>query len=151
MMEDLNTLRVRIEEMLHAQRLAVLSTSGPERAPYSNLISFAALDAGRILFATTRATRKFENLKADNRVALLIDDRRNEEGDFHEALAATAQGRAVEMSGREREAGIARYMEKFPYLEEFVRAPSCALFRVDVERWIVVTKFQNVIEVSPRS
>ena len=149
MMEDLKTLRARLEEMLRAQRLAVLSTSDPESAPYSNLVSFAALDAGRILFATPRATRKFENLEADNRVALLVDNRHNEEADFHAALAATALGRAVELAGEERERGIVRYIGKFPYLEDFVRSPSCALFRVDVERYIVVTKFQNVIEVSP--
>lgn len=148
-MEDLNALRSHLEEMLQAQRLAVLSTAGPGGAPYSSLVSFVALGTGRLLFATTRSTRKYENLKADGRVALLIDDRRNEEADFHEALAATAQGRAVELSGKEREAGIARYMEKFPFLEEFVCAPSCALFRVDVEQWIVVTRFQNVIEVTP--
>ena len=64
-------------------------------------------------------------------------------------FAATALGRAVELSGEERERGIVRYIGKFPYLEDFVRSPSCALFRVDVERYIVVTKFQNVIEVSP--
>ncbi len=149
MMEDLNTLRARLEEMLQAQRLAVLSTSDPESAPYSNLVSFAALDAGRILFATTRTTRKFANLEADNRIALLVDSRRNEEADFHEALAATALGRAVELSGEERERGIAAYAAKFPFLEEFIRAPSCSLFRVDVEKWIVVTRFQNVIEVLP--
>ncbi len=151
MMEDLKTLRAGLEEMLRAQRLAVLSTSDPESAPYSNLVSFAALDAGRILFATPRATRKFENLKADNRVALLVDNRRNEETDFHEALAATGLGRAVELSGEERARGVAAYAAKFPFLEEFVRAPSCALFRTDVEKWIVVTRFQNVIEVLPIS
>lgn len=151
MMEDLKTLRARLEKMLRTQRLAVLSTSDPESAPYSNLVSFAALDAGRILFATTRATRKFENLEADNRVALLVDNRRNEEADFHEALAATGLGRAVELSGEERERGAAAYAARFPFLEEFVRAPSCALFRMDVEKWIVVTRFQNVIEVLPIS
>ena len=87
--------------------------------------------------------------KADARVALLVDNRQNEEADFHAALAATALGTAVELAGEERERGIARYIGKFPYLEDFVRSPSCALFRVDVERYIVVTKFQNVIEVSP--
>jgi nitroimidazol reductase NimA-like FMN-containing flavoprotein (pyridoxamine 5'-phosphate oxidase superfamily) len=148
-MEEMKTLRVLLDDMLQSQHLAVLSTTGPGGAPYSNLVSFAVLDSGMLLFATTRATRKYENLQADARVALLVDNRQNEETDFHTALAATALGTAVELAGVERERGIARYIGKFPYLEEFVRAPSCALFRVDVERYIVVTKFQNVIEVSP--
>jgi nitroimidazol reductase NimA-like FMN-containing flavoprotein (pyridoxamine 5'-phosphate oxidase superfamily) len=150
-MEDLITLRNRLEEMLRTQRLAVLSTAGPGGEPYSSLVSFAAPGTGRLLFATTRATRKYENLRADGRVALLVDNRRNEEADFHEALAATALGRAVELSGEERERGIDAYTFKLPFLEEFVRAPSCALFRVGVEKWIVVTRFQNVIEVVPDS
>ena len=147
-MQGLNTVRVMLEDMLQSQRLAVLSTAGPGGAPYGNLVSFAVLDSGRLLFATTRETRKYGNLKGDDRVALLVDNRHNEEADFHAALAATALGRAVELSGEERERGIVRYIGKFPYLEDFVRSPSCALFRVDVERYIVVTKFQNVIEVS---
>ena len=148
-MQGLNTVRVMLEDMLQSQRLAVLSTAGPGGAPYGNLVSFAVLDSGRLLFATTRETRKYGNLKGDDRVALLVDNRQNEEADFHAALAATALGRAVELAGEERERGIVRYIGKFPYLEDFVRSPSCALFRVDVERYIVVTKFQNVIEVSP--
>jgi len=148
-MEEMKTLRVLLDGMLRSQRLAVLSTAGPGGAPYSNLVSFAALDSARLLFATTRATRKYDNLRADARVALLIDNRQNEEVDFHAAMAATALGKAVELAGAERERGIARYIGKFPYLEDFVRAPSCALFRVDVVRYIVVTKFQNVIEVTP--
>lgn len=148
-MQGLNTIRALLEDMLQSQRLAVLSTAGPGGAPYGNLVSFAVLDSGRLLFATTRETRKYGNLKGDDRVALLVDNRQNEEADFHAALAATALGRAVELSGEERERGIVRYIGKYPYLEDFVRSPSCALFRVDVERYIVVTKFQNVIEVSP--
>ncbi len=150
-MDDLSALRLRMEQMLRVQKLAVLSTSSPRGGPYSNLVSFKALDTGRILFATTRATRKYANLRADTRVALLVDNRRNEEADFHEALAATGLGRAVELSGEEREQGVAAYTAKFPFLEGFVRAPSCALFRADVEKWIVVTRFQNVIEVLPIS
>jgi len=148
-MEEMETLRGRLDAMLQSQRLAVLSTASTGGAPYGSLVSFAAPGTGRLLFATTRATRKYENLRADARVALLIDNRRGEEADFHETLAATALGRAVELSGKDREEGIAVYIAKFPFLEEFVRAPSCALFRVDVERWIMVTRFQNVIEVNP--
>lgn len=148
-MEEMGNLRDRLDAMLQAQRLAVLSTAGAGGAPYGSLVSFAALGAGRLLFATTRATRKYENLRADARVALLVDNRSGEEADFHEALAATALGRAFELTGKDREEGISVYIAKFPFLEEFVRAPSCALFRVDVERWVVVTRFQNVIEVKP--
>jgi hypothetical protein len=80
-------------------------------------------------------------------VALLIDNRRNDEADFHEAVAATALGRAVELANAERTASLVTFLARFPFLAEFAHSPSCALFRVDVERFIVVTKFQNVFEV----
>jgi heme iron utilization protein len=79
---------------LTSQPLAVLSTHQAGQ-PYSNLIAFAATpDLESIFFATTRATRKFANLMADPRVALLIDNRANQEADFAEAAALTVLGSA---------------------------------------------------------
>lgn len=146
-MEELQNVRVRLESLLRTQKLAVLSTVSGDGSAYGSLVSFAAPLTGRLLFATTRATRKYANLMGNARVALLIDNRRNEEADFHEATAATALGAAVELDGEGKKAALETFLARFPFLEEFVRSPSCALFRVDVERYIVVTRFQNVVEV----
>lgn len=149
-MEELKKVRVILAELLRTQKLAVLSTVSSDGSAYSNLVSFAAPQAERLLFATARATRKYANLKQNAQVAILIDNRRNDEADFHEAIAATALGRAVELADGERTAGLVTFLAKFPFLAEFAHSPSCTLFRVDVERFIVVTKFQNVIEVRTR-
>jgi nitroimidazol reductase NimA-like FMN-containing flavoprotein (pyridoxamine 5'-phosphate oxidase superfamily) len=149
-MEELKKIRVILAELLRTQKLAVLSTVSSDGSAYSNLVSFAAPRPENLLFATTRATRKYANLKQNAQVALLIDNRRNDEADFHEAAAATALGRAVELADAERTAGLVTFLARFPFLAEFVHSPSCALFRVDVERFIVVTKFQNVVEVRTR-
>jgi nitroimidazol reductase NimA-like FMN-containing flavoprotein (pyridoxamine 5'-phosphate oxidase superfamily) len=138
-----------IQELLNSQRLAVLSTQMSGR-PYSNLVAFAATeDLQDILIATTRATRKYANMTAEPRVSLLIDNRSNEETDFGETSAVTVLGIAEEVLGPERERYLQIYLKKHPYLMEFVSAPTCALIKVKVERFIMVTRFQEVREICP--
>jgi heme iron utilization protein len=136
-----------IRNLLGSQNLAVLSTQDHGQ-PYSNLIAIAATDDLRhLLFATTRATRKYANLMADSRVAVLVDNRRNEVSDFAAASALTALGQAWELQGAERRQFLKVYLEKHPYLEEFVTSPTCALLRIKVDKYIVVTRFQEVREI----
>jgi len=78
----------------------------------------------QLLFATTRATRKYQNPVADPRVTLLIDNRSNQEADIHEATAVTATGRAGEIAGKGKEPLLMLYLKKHPYLKEFVSSPS---------------------------
>jgi heme iron utilization protein len=136
-----------IKNLLESQQLAVLSTQNHGQ-PYCNLIAIAATaDLKYLLFATTRATRKYANLMADSRVAVLVDNRRNEVADFTEAAALTALGKAWEVQGAERQQYLKVYLEKHPHLEEFVTGSTCALLRVKVDRYIVVTRFQEVREI----
>jgi heme iron utilization protein len=138
-----------VQNLLNTQRLTVLSTQMSGR-PYSNLIAFAATeDMKDIVFATTRATRKYANLTAEARVSLLIDNRSNQESDFGEASAVTVLGTAEEVLGPDRERYLQIYLKKHPYLEEFVTAPTCALITVKVEKYIMVTQFQEVREIYP--
>jgi nitroimidazol reductase NimA-like FMN-containing flavoprotein (pyridoxamine 5'-phosphate oxidase superfamily) len=151
-MVDAAEMRKIVQELLRTQRLAVLATLMSDQLgrPYSNLIAFAATaDLKEILFATTRATRKFANLTGDPRVSLLMDNRSNQETDFGEASAVTVLGTAGEVLGPERDSCLHLFLKKHPYLEEFVSAPTCALIRVKVEKFIMVTQFQEVREIYP--
>ena len=84
---------------------------------------------------------------ADFRVAVLVDNRRNDPTDFAAAAAFTALGKAWELQGVERQQFLTVYLGKHPYLEEFVASPTAALFRVRVDKYIVVTRFQEVREI----
>ena len=138
-----------VQNLLNSQRLAVLSTQMFGQ-PYSNLIAFAATeDMKNIFFATSRATRKYANLKTEPRVSLLIDNRSNQETDFGEASAVTVLGTTEEVLGPDRESYLPLYLKKHPYLAEFVTAPTCALIKVKVEKYIMVTQFQEVREIYP--
>ena len=39
-----------------------------------------------------------------------------------------------------------QYLDKHPYLEEFVHSPSCEFLAIHVQRYILVERFQNVTE-----
>jgi len=135
-----------LNELFIAQKLAVLGTHQGGQ-PYGSLVAFAATsDLKNLVFATTRATRKFANLRSDPRVSMVLDNRSNRVADFRKAVAATALGRAREVRGKERENLAEMYLAKHPHLKEFVGSPTCALVKMRVEVYYVVWRFQNVFE-----
>jgi nitroimidazol reductase NimA-like FMN-containing flavoprotein (pyridoxamine 5'-phosphate oxidase superfamily) len=145
--DNTTALKQTITELFSGQKLAVLSSSGNER-PYASLVAFAATeDLHYIIFATTRSTRKYANLIAESKVALLIDNRTNTEKDFSYAVAATALGTAEEVKDSENEYFLDIYLKKHSHLKEFVTSPSCALLKVNVGKYYVVNRFQNVQEL----
>jgi putative heme iron utilization protein len=136
-----------LRDMLDHQLLGVLGTHH-EGEPYTSLVGFAATpDLKALLFATGRSTRKAANLTADSRASMLIDNRTNTAADFTEAAAATAVGRVAEVGDDERAEFDRIFLAKHPHLESFVRSPSCAALQLRVNVYMVVTRFQHVIEV----
>ena len=143
-------LFLTIKAIFEDQLLAVLSTRERDQ-PYSNLVCFAATDDLRCLvFATARATRKYANIKADSRVAMLVDNRANVAADIDRATAVTVLGMAREVGGDEKEDLLARYTDKHPHLQPFVSSSATALFKVEVGKYVVVNSFQHVQELSMR-
>jgi nitroimidazol reductase NimA-like FMN-containing flavoprotein (pyridoxamine 5'-phosphate oxidase superfamily) len=142
-----NTRRL-VEALLRSQRFAVLSTNA-ETGPYASLIAFwAPDDLSQVVFATMRATRKFNYLVSHPRVALLFDNRSNREVDIREAMAVTATGTARELSDQGAvTAASEAYLAKHPHLAGFVASPGCVLVRVVVDTYYVVTHFQSVVEL----
>ena len=146
-MDTNEKFRLRLGELFRNQNLAALSTHR-DGQPYASLVAFYAADnLKHIFFVTPETTRKFANLTADKRVALMINSSANQASDFHRAISVTAIGKATVVEGSERKSVIEQYLAKHPYLEEFVRAPSCALVQVAVESYYMVKNFQNVMEL----
>jgi len=147
LLSEESELELLIRELFESQKLAVLATQN-EGQPYANLVAFAAsYDLKSLYFATARATRKYANIEADARVTVLIDNRSNQDSDFSQAAAVTATGSAKEVVDSKRDAVLTIYLAKHPMLEEFVRSPSCALLKVQVETYYLVRRFQNVMEL----
>jgi nitroimidazol reductase NimA-like FMN-containing flavoprotein (pyridoxamine 5'-phosphate oxidase superfamily) len=147
---DTRELEGVLKGILTSQNLAVIATQ-KEGQPFTALVAFAATDdLKHLLFATTRATRKFANLTADERVALLVDNRQNQASDFSNAVAVTAFGKAAEVEDAEREYFLNLYLAKHSHLKGFATAPTCALITVEIDRYEVVQRFQNVLELRVR-
>ena len=146
-MEKRDQIRERIKALFGSQKLAVLSTQN-DGQPYASLVAFySSDDLKHIFFATAQTTRKYANLTAHDRVALLINNSSNQSSDFHQAIAVTAVGRADEVVGEEKNSILKLYSAKHPYLEDFVRSPTCAVVGVTVKSYFMVKNFQNVMEL----
>jgi heme iron utilization protein len=136
-----------LKDVLSSQRLGVLATTG-EIYPYTSLVGFAVSeDLKNIIFATIKATRKYENLKNHPNVSILIHNTTNSTADFKDAAAVTAMGVSKDTAGDERNKYKSIYLAKFPFLEDFIENPNCVLVSVNVQRYIVVTRFQEVKEI----
>jgi nitroimidazol reductase NimA-like FMN-containing flavoprotein (pyridoxamine 5'-phosphate oxidase superfamily) len=133
-------------KLLKEQAFGVLGTNHKGHA-YASLVAFAAAaDVRCIFFATTRATRKYLNLAADDQVALLVDNRADQTLALYEAAAVTAYGTATEVAVAEHAEVLESYLARHPQLETFVSSPTTAIFRIEVESYHLVQRFQNVTE-----
>ena len=85
-------------------------------------------------------------------VALLVDSRGRYPGEMMKVSAVTVTGRASQVeAGPEFERWAGLLTARHPSLQSFVRAPSTALFRVEVVRCLHVTRFQEVRQWIPAS
>ena len=143
-------VRERIRQLADRQPYAVLCVQG-EGQPYGALVAFAfSEDLRHAVFVTPIATRKYRLLSECDHVALVIDDRANKADKLMEIEAVTVTGRSqlIERGG-EFDQWAELLVTRHPYLNSFVKAPTCALFRVDVVRFLHVARFQEVSQWIP--
>ncbi|MEE4242464.1 MAG: pyridoxamine 5'-phosphate oxidase family protein [Desulfopila sp.] len=139
-------IQEQIASLLGSQHLTVLSTQR-EGQPYSSLMAFAFTpDLVNIAVATGKSTRKYQNLMQESRVSLLVDNRSNNESDFHAAMAVTAIGKAQLIEHQERPEYEGIYLQRHPYLEKFLASPTTAFVKIAVSHYVLVSRFQDVME-----
>ena len=141
-----------IRRLVEEEPFAVLCTQGGSQ-PYGSLVAFAfSQDLQSFVFATPMATRKYRLLSECRRVALVVDNRCKFPDDLMKVGAVTATGRAQRLEmGPDYARWSGLLTQRHPYLRAFVDAPSTALFRVDVVRFLYVTRFQEVRQWIPTS
>lgn len=138
----------RIQSLFDSRRFCVLSTQ-KDGQPYASLVGFAVTrDVKELVFLTPRTTRKFENLAANPKVALLVDNSGNQAGDFTDAIAVTATGVASVPEGNKKDALLSLFLQRHPHLEDFSREQTTALICVRINRYILVSRFQDVIDLT---
>lgn len=138
-------LKESLKALMYEQKLAVLATFHDDE-PYTNLVAFAASDDLKyIFFVTPVSTRKYSYLTASRKASIMIDNRSNNENDFKDAMAVNANGTVNEVNKTDDIKVL--YLEKHPYLEDFLQSPSSAMMRLEVRSYIVASRFQNVVEM----
>ncbi len=147
---DFKDVKQDINELLEKESFAVLATQG-EGQPYASLMSFHSTpDLKKIVFSTARETRKFSLLKKSSKVALLVDNRSQIPPSLNRISAVTITGEArILPFGIESERWSDFLVEKHPYQKSFIKAPSTAIILVDVYRYLLVKRFQEVVEWIP--
>lgn len=136
-------LKNQIRQLFALQQFAVIATER-NRQPYTHLVAFTSTpDLRSIVFATKRDTQKYLNIRENQHVAVLIDNRQNTPTDLSEAMTVNAQGIAKEI--KDKNGGYRRlFLKKHPDLSSFFDDPTCALIEVHVMTYQVVQKFENV-------
>jgi nitroimidazol reductase NimA-like FMN-containing flavoprotein (pyridoxamine 5'-phosphate oxidase superfamily) len=146
-LEKLTDLRRKLKELFDKQRIGVLSTQKKNR-PYASLVAFAVTDDLKsFVFATPRTTRKYSNIMASSRAALLIDNRSNKLSDFRRAMAVTVVGTVRELRKSGKSRLIQLYTDKHSHLEDFIKSPTCAVLCLEAETLHIVDQFQHVVEL----
>jgi len=80
---------------------------------------------------------------------LLIDNRENLASDFSNSIAVTATGVVKEFDDAEKLAALQLFINKHPNLETFTQSPTCAFICLQVNRYNLVRRFQEVMEYHP--
>jgi hypothetical protein len=68
----MDKMRAELFDFLRGHRLAVQASLGPSGAPQAAVVGIAVSDRLEIVFDTVTASRKYQNLSRDPRVALVI-------------------------------------------------------------------------------
>jgi hypothetical protein len=135
----------RLKIFNETQYFGVLATNDKGR-PYTSLISFAITpDLKKVIFATPKETRKFQNILSTKNVSILIDNRSNIRKNLMATEAITIIGKARHvLRGNNRNELAAIFLKKHPDLEDFLQSDSTALIAVKATRCIHVGKFQTI-------
>jgi uncharacterized protein YhbP (UPF0306 family) len=146
------SVRDRVRALVSEEPFAVLCTQG-EGQPYGSVVAYAFSDDLRaVTFATPMGTWKYRLLSECDRVALVIDSRARFPEDMMKVKALTATGQAIQLDpGPEFDRWADLLTTRHPRLQPFVTDPSTALFRVDITRYVHVSRFQEVQQWIPGS
>lgn len=144
------SLRDRIQRLIDEQPYAVLCVQGGGQ-PYGALVALAfSPDLQHAVFATPKATRKYRLLGECSHVAMVIDNRPSTANELMDVEAVTVTGRSQLVErGAEFDRLAELLLARHPYLTSFVKADTCALFRVDTVRFLHVMRFQEVSQWVP--
>lgn len=136
-------------QLLRAQRVGMLATQSVALRgfPFASLTPYALDAQGRPLILISALSQHTLNIRADDRVSLLVYDAA--EPDVHDAARLTWIGRAVPVPEGDARARTA-YMSRFPAVARFLKAHDFALYRLEPVRGYYIGGFGKIFWLEPR-
>jgi pyridoxine/pyridoxamine 5'-phosphate oxidase len=135
--------RSAIVAYLRSHKLAVEASHDPDRGPQAALVGIAVTDELEIIFDTVANTRKYRNLRADPRVALVIG--------WNAETTMQIEGVADIPDGEERDRIRACYFVAYPDGRDRLAWDGITHFRVR-PTWIRFSDFAqtppNIVELT---
>jgi len=143
-MTSLFVIKTYIEDIFKTSRFAVLATEG-DGQPHASLIAVTPTEGYRkLIFATYRNTRKYQNLAHNGKVAVLVESIDIKKSGLQERFVLTAFGHVEEIEAAEIKLVFEAHLERHPELLSFMHSEDCSLIRIKVDRYQVVRGIDDV-------
>lgn len=113
-----------IIDYIESQPLGIIATVGKEGKPEAALVGVTEVGNLELVFGTPNTSRKYQNLKENSHVALVIGT------DATEAITVQYEGEAEELSGEECERCKNLHSTKNPRAKKFADQPEQRWFKV---------------------
>jgi len=126
--------REEVYQFILRRKLAVVSSVGPDGEPQSALVGIAVSPNLEIIFDTVKSSRKYPNLKRDNRIAVVIG--------WEGETTVQYEGLAIEPEGDELTRVKEIYFGAWPSCVEHQQWPDIAYFLIK-PKWVRYSDFDN--------
>ncbi len=121
----------KMKELVKEQDICVLATVSAGR-PHCSLMAYVTdEDCREIYMVSLRGTKKFQNLRQNPAVSLLIDTREKDERSRAKAL--TVGGRFQQVERERKERVHSRLLKRHPHLRELMGKEEAEIFAVQIE------------------
>lgn len=137
--------KIAVRKLLRESRAGALATLAPDSgAPYCSLVNVATAVDGAPLLLISKLALHTRNILADNRVSLMLDERK--EGDPLQGARVTLMGRAAATNN---ENDRRRYLARQPESEMFAGFADFAFYRIEIDSAHLVAGFGRIIDLTP--
>jgi hypothetical protein len=149
-MNDPESIMVKVKRVVQDNQTAVLCVQEAGE-PFGYLIAIAFNDDLKfVVFGTPKESRKSRLLTDDGHVALVVDNRPQKGKKTAEVEVFTAIGVAkLVTSEPDRKLCQNLLKNNHPDIGDFIDSPLTEFFQVDMNRYIYVSNFQDVVEWIP--
>jgi heme iron utilization protein len=143
-MSKLNAVKTYIEDIFKISRFAVLATEA-DGQPHASLIAVTPIEGFRkLIFATYRNTRKYNNLVHNGKVAVLIESIDINRAGPNKSFVLTAFGHVEEIELQDKNMVFNAHLERHPELLDFLQSKDCVLVQIKVDTYQVVRGIEDV-------